>query len=267
MLVRVRNRHSVIVTTIVSLTTIGIFVQTFIAKGTSLIYDAFTILFLVPAVLGVAELVRSLSKPLVAALIVIVAHIVLMIVIVRVPALKAFYLFYSMSITIVCAIILLFALPFRRNYLAVGSLFLILQSALGAEKREHWIVDPRKEKDRYDVTEAALAFVRQVGVSEEPIIWITSDLNKDMMVSSHRSFVRCGFPPQLPDVNLRGDQPFAPGALLIVLSAPQTTPNNVIQLLHSYAMELQDSRKRILSKGDAAIQVTVAKIVAIDAAP
>src|SRR5262249_34583223 len=147
-----------------------------------------------------------------------------------------------------------------------ASLFLLFQNALGAEKREHWIVDPRKEKDRDDVTEAALGFVREVGVTREPVIWIASDLNKDMMVSSYRSFVlRCGFPERLADSNLLGEQPRAPGALLVVLSAPQTTPNNLAQILRSHAMGLRDSRERVLSKGDVAIKVTVAKIVAIDA--
>jgi hypothetical protein len=63
MLARVRDRRSFVIAAVVLLTTTGIFAQTFIVKSTSLLYDAFYILFLVPAVLGVAELLRTLPNP------------------------------------------------------------------------------------------------------------------------------------------------------------------------------------------------------------
>ena len=46
MLARTRDRRSMIIAAIVSLTTVGIFAQTFIPKSTSLLYDPFYVLVL-----------------------------------------------------------------------------------------------------------------------------------------------------------------------------------------------------------------------------
>jgi hypothetical protein len=268
MLARTRDRRSMIIAAIVSLTTVDIFAQTFIPKSTSLLYDPFYVLFLAPALLGVAELIRNTSKPAVAVLAVIIAHLALMAAIAATSPLKAFYLSNSMSLTIACAMILLAAVQFRCKALLVASLFLLFQSALGPQMRAHWQLDPRKEKDRYDVTEAALVFVREFGISQLPVIWIDSDFDAHMMLSGYRSFVRCGFEPSfpahLPDPKRHRQEPLAPGVLLVVLTSPQVTPSDVAQALRPHAMGLRDSRDRVITGGESAIRVTVGKVVALE---
>lgn len=128
-------------------------------------------------------------------------------------------------------------------------------------------MDARAEKARLDLTEAALTFVREAGISQRPVIWLASDVNRELLVSIYRSFVRCrfdaSFPLRLPDPTLNLQEPLALGALLIVVSSADNASSHVAEALRSHRMALHDSRERVVSAGHSAVRITVGKVIVL----
>ena len=147
------DRLSNVVTTIVCVTTVFAFVQTFLLRSISLIYDNMFVLFLVPSALAIAELLRRSSisplrpTPIVA---VIITYIGLMLLLSASATLRDTYLAYAMAVTCLLSPAAIIAVLLRRRTLVIAMTFLTLQAAVGNLSRAHWTLDSRVERERVE---------------------------------------------------------------------------------------------------------------------
>ena len=262
----VRERRTAIVAAIIVLTTLTTLAQTFIPKSQTLLFDYVYVLLLVPALLGIAELAKTPSREAAAIAIaaVIAAHIALMFALMHVPALRSYYVAGAMTLSIAAACAVAAAVVLRRPILTHVSLFALMQVALGGYMYAHLFADSRQEKDRLDLTEQVLGFVRAYGIVSLPVIWIAPDVDSELATGAFRSFVRCTFQPSfpagLPDPKKHWQEALAPGVLLVVLSLPAGAPDDVTRALGERGMALADGRSRTFAQGSWLMRVTIGKV-------
>jgi hypothetical protein len=262
------DRLSMVVATIVWGTTIAAFAQTFVPRSTSLVYDAFFVLFLVPATLAIAELLRHpTTKPLRPAPIAatIIVYIGLMLLLSASATLRNNYLAYAMAMTCLFSAAVVIVAILRWRTLMIGMLFLTLQASVGSFSRESWTRIWHIEKERAETVTQILTFVKSYGITRRPIIWIGVDANVDLVLPVFRSFlVRCGFeatlPESSPDLKLRWQDPVARGQLLVVLTSPVITQHAISVALALRSFKLTDVRAKTFGSEPRQLQVTIGRL-------
>jgi hypothetical protein len=261
------DRLSIIITTIVFGTTIAALAQTFILRSTSLVFDAFFVLFLVPSTLAIAELLRRpaiepvSATPIIA---IIIAYAGLMLLLSASSTLRNAYLANAMVLTCLFSAAVVIAVILRWRALVLATVFLTLQATLGNLSRAHWTLDALVENERAETVTQILNFVNSYGITRQPVIWIGTDADDDLSLAAFRSFARCGFEPtfpeQLPDPKLQWQKPIARGELLILLNSPAMTQQTISTVLGMHSLRLSDVRTESFGREPRQLRVTIGRL-------